>query len=192
MMMLTPASNQKRIDSEYYIEGYATTFNDPYVMYEIDGIKYSEKIDRGALTGADMSDVILQYDHAGKVLARQSNKTLFLEPDQKGLFIYADLSRSRAAQDMYDEINNELVTSMSWAFTVLEEEYDRLTRTRTIKKIKKVYDVSAVSLPANPSTDISARSFFDGAIEAEKQELLERKRQILRLKIMIGEQKIEN
>lgn len=175
MQLLTPTAEQKRINSDHYVEGFATTFNDPYVLYEFDGVKYSEVIDRNALNGADMSDVIMQYDHAGKVLARQSNGTLVMEPNERGLFIAADLSKSTAAKEMYEEIDNGLVTRMSWAFTVSEDAYDRETHTRTILKIKKVYDVSAVSMPANPSTDIAARSYFDGVIEREKQELLAQK-----------------
>ncbi len=177
MNLLIP-TQEKRIDSDYYVEGYATTFDVPYILYEWDGNKYYEIVDRNALVGADMSDVIMQYDHQGKVLARKSNKTLGIESTDKGLFIFADLSKSRAAKDMYEEINNGLVTKMSWAFTVSEDSYDRDTRTRKILKIKKVYDVSAVSIPANGDTEISARSYFDGLIEKEKQELLERQNQI--------------
>lgn len=175
--------SEKRIDSDYYVEGYATTFDEPYLLYEIDGIKYYEKIDRNALEGADISDVIMQYDHQGKVLARISNGTLGLEPNDKGLFIYADLSKSQAAKELYEEIRNGLITKMSWAFTVAEDRYDRETRTRTILKIKKVYDVSAVSIPANGDTEISARSWLDGVIEAERREALERKKR--KLKILI-------
>ena len=172
---------EKRIDSDYYVEGYATTFDEPYLLYEIDGIKYYEKIDRNALEGADISDVIMQYDHQGKVLARLSNGTLGIEPTEKGLFIFADLSKSAAAKELYEEIRNGLITKMSWAFTVAEDKYNRETRTRTITKIKKVYDVSAVSLPANSDTEISARSWLDGVIEAERREALERKKRKLKL-----------
>lgn len=112
-------------------------FDEPYLLYEIDGIKYYEKIDRNALEGADISDVIMQYDHQGKVLARLSNGTLGIEPTEKGLFIYADLSKSQEARELYEEIKNGLVTKMSWAFTVADEEYDKETRTRIIKRIKK-------------------------------------------------------
>ena len=178
-------SQQKRIDSDCYVEGYATTFDRPYELYEFDGVKYFEAIDRNALVGADMSDVILQYDHEGKVLARQSNKTLLLEADNNGLFICADLSKSSASKDLYEEINAGLVTRMSWAFTVADEEYNKDTRTRTIKRIKKVYDVSAVSIPANQDTEISARSYLDGVIEREKQELLKRADQQRKIKILI-------
>lgn len=186
--MLDPTPQEtKRLDTGYYVEGYATTFN-PYELYEYDGIKYYEKIDRNAFDGADFSDVIMQYDHQGRVLARQSNQTLIVEPNDEGLFICADLSKSDASRSLYEDIQNELVTRMSWAFTVAEDAYDKETRTRTILRVKKVYDVSAVSIPANEDTLISARSFFDGVIEEEKQELLERKKQQLKLKIKLMEE----
>jgi uncharacterized protein len=182
-LLQAQASNEKRIDSDYYIEGYATTFNQPYVLYEVDGLKYYEVVDRHALDGADLSDVILQFDHAGKVFARKSNRTLIVEPDNNGLFVCADLSKSTASKDFYEEISNGLITKMSWGFIVAKDAYDRTTRTRTILKIKKVYDVSGVSIPANPETEIQARSYFDGLIEAERQEMLERRK--LKLKLMI-------
>jgi len=128
----------------------------------------------------------MQYDHQGKVLARLSNSTLGLEVDDKGLFIYADLSKSQEARELYEEIKNGLVTKMSWAFTVADEEYDKETRTRIIKRIKKVYDVSAVSIPANDGTIISARSFINGLIEKEQQELLERRKRKIKLLIDMG------
>lgn len=127
----------------------------------------------------------MQYDHMGKVLARNSNKTLGIEPNENGLFIFADLSKSNAAKDLHEEITNGLVTKMSWAFKVSEDSYNNETRTRTILKIKKVYDVSAVSIPANGGTDISARSYFDGVIEIEKRETLERSLALLKLKISL-------
>lgn len=128
----------------------------------------------------------MQYDHQGKVLARLSNGTLGIEPTEKGLFIYADLSKSQEARELYEEIKNGLVTKMSWAFTVADEEYDKETRTRIIKRIKKVYDVSAVSIPANDGTIISARSFINGLIEKEQQELLERRKRKIKLLIDMG------
>lgn len=182
-MPLQTAAQEKRIESDCYVEGFATTFDSPYLLYEYDGNKYFEVIDRNALTGSDMSDVIFQYDHGGKVLARLSNKTLGIEATERGLFVYADLSKSQAAKELYEEINNGLVTKMSWAFTVAEDKYDRDSRTRTITRIKKIYDVSAVSIPANCDTTINARSYFDGVIEAERQELLERRKR--KLKILI-------
>ena len=116
------------------------------------------------------------------VFARQSNKTLILEPDAKGLFVAADLSKTDLARGLYQDIDAGMITKMSWAFTVAEESYDRETHTRTILKIKKVYDVSAVSIPANNDTEISARNFANRSYEQEKQELLKRRAMILKIK----------
>ena len=180
---LSAVAAAKRIDTEYYVEGYATTFDKPYLLYEFeDGTKYYERIDAHALDGADMSDVIMQYDHEGRVFARQSNKTLILVPDHKGLLVAADLGKTDLARGLYQDIDAGMITKMSWAFTVLEDSYDRATHTRTILKIKKVYDVSAVSIPANGDTEISARNFARRSYEAEKQELLKRRVQLLKIR----------
>jgi len=176
----------KRINSDFYVEGFATTFNTPYMVWEYDGISYYEVVDRNALFGADMSDVIMQYDHAGTVFARNKMPAgkppcLMIEPQESGLFIAADLGIIDEARKLYASIEAGLVNKMSWAFRVLEDAYNKETRTRTILKIKKVYDVSAVSYPANGDTDITARSYFDGVIEVEKREALARQRQLLLL-----------
>ncbi len=169
-------ATKKRFDTEYYVEGYASTFNDPYVLFEdFDGTKYIEVISPDAFREADMSDVILQFDHAGRVYARMSNGTLIVEPDEHGLFIAADLSRSQGARDLFEEIKAGLITRMSWAFTVSADEYDRETHTTTITRVKKVFAVSAVSLPADPNTEISARNLLNGAIEQSRKELARRK-----------------
>lgn len=183
---LSVAAAAKRIDTEYYVEGYATTFDKPYLLYEFeDGTKFYERIDAHALDGADMSDVIMQYDHEGRVFARESNNTLILIPDHKGLLIAADLSKTDLARGLYQDIEAGMITKMSWAFTVSEESYDRATRTRTILKIKKVYDVSAVSIPANGDTEIAVRNFASRSYEAEKQERLKRRIAILKMQASI-------
>ena len=190
LTLLEPTTEpSKRIDSDYYVEGYATRF-EPYELYEFDGVKYYERIDKNAFEGADMSDIIMQYDHQGRVLARKSNGSLIVEPNDEGLFICADLSKSDASRSLFEDIENELVTRMSWAFTVAEDSYDRETRTRTILRVKKVYDGSAVAIPASEDTLISARSYFDGVIEEEQQELLkrEKQKQLLEIKLKLMEE----
>lgn len=162
---------EKRFDTEYYVEGYASTFNDPYLLFrDWNGTEYYEIISPAAFAEADMSDVIMQYDHEGRVYARMSNETLIVEPDEHGLFIAADLSRSESARALYEEIANGLITRMSWAFTVAADEYDRDTHTTTITKVRKVFDVSAVSIPADPNTEISARNLLNGEIERTRKE----------------------
>ena len=170
------------IQDNYIVEGYATTF-EPYVMGERDGIKFYERISKDAFLNADFSDVIMQYDHQGRVYARKSNGTLDVFVDDYGLKIRADLSKSKGARELYEEIKEGLITKMSWGFTISDENYDRQKRTREILGVKKVYDVSAVSIPANDSTEIHARSFIEGVIDAERQELLERSKALLKLKL---------
>ena len=124
----------------------------------------------------------MQYDHEGRVFARQSNKTLILQPDYKGLKVAADLGKTDLARGLYQDIEAGMINKMSWAFSVAEERYDRETHTRTILKIKKVYDVSAVSIPANGDTEISARAFASRSYEQERQELLKRRAAILKIR----------
>lgn len=187
-MIQLPEMQFRAVEDEeqpFVVEGYATTYDDPYTLFEYDGIKYQEKIIRDALAGADMGDVIFLYNHEGMVFARQSNGTLELSSDDRGLHVRADLSSTEDSRRMYESIKAGLVTQMSWAFTINAEEYDERTHTRTISSVKKVYDVSAVSIPANPNTDISARSFWDGVIAEEQEKRrrdLERAEQIERIK----------
>ena len=185
----------KRFDTDYYVEGYASTFNDPYMLYEWDGWEYWEVIDPGAFAEADMSDVIMQYDHSGRVYARMSNDTLLVEPDHHGLFIAADLGKTTLSRQMWEDVATGLVTRMSWAFniapdgiTYTEDEANQRV-VSTITKVGKVFDVSAVSLPADPNTSISARSLLNGVIERKQEEHLlrvaadrERARSLLALK----------
>lgn len=199
---LAPVSTgaEKRFESDYYVEGYASTFNDPYMLYKFDGIEYWEIIDPDAFHECHMSDVIFQFDHAGRVYARQSNDTLVVEPQLHGLFMAADLGSTTGSRGMYEDIDAGLITRMSWAFmpnwnsieNVYDEENKRLTS--IIHEVERIYDVSCVSLPADPNTEISARSYFDGAIkrieaerlqsvlEAQKATELRRKRMAMRAK----------
>lgn len=172
------AEGEETREEEYIVEGYATTFDDPYVMFTYDGVDYSEQIDRDALTDADMSDVLFLYNHEGMVYARISNGTLTVAPNERGLYVRADLGKTEDARRMYESIKAGMVTTMSWAFTIADggDSYDEDAHLRTITRVKKVYDVSAVSMPANPNTDISARAYFDGVIKEEMERRRERER----------------
>ena len=169
----------------YRVRGTAVVFNVPTCLYEIDGVKYYEVIDRHAFDGCDLSDVIFNYNHCGKVVARLRNKTLSLSLAGRGLEMEADLSGTAAGRDLYEEIRGGYIDKMSFSFAVRASEYDTATRTRTVTKIRKLYDVSAVDIPAYGDTDISARSFFAEEHEKEVRALehaLRRKRLEVRLK----------
>ena len=175
------------------VEGYATTFNQPYLLYDGRYYKVIEQIAPTAFTECDMSDVIMQYDHAGRVFARTRNSTLTLTVDAIGLKVTADLSGTDIGRQLYQEIKGGYTDKMSFGFVVAEDqrtsvvdhETDVETVTRTITKIKKMYDVSAVSIPANDMTSISARRFADGVIDGIKAERLERAKKKLKLMLEV-------
>lgn len=154
---------------ELYVEGYAVRFNETTVLWEYNDVQYKERVAPTALAEADMSDVIFNYNHGGKVMARTRNKTLELKVDSKGLFIRARLDGTQEGRKLYEEIKGGYIDRMSYAYTTKETSYDSETRTRTILRIKKVYDVSAVDIPAYDTTSISARSAFEMEIEKEKE-----------------------
>lgn len=160
----------------YRVRGTAVVFNTPTCLYEFDGVKYFEVIDRHAFDGCDMSDVIFNYNHGGKVVARLRNKTLSLSVTERGLDMEADLSGTAAGRDLYEEIDGGYVDKMSFSFSVQESKYDNVTHTRTITKIRKLYDVSAVDIPAYQETAISARSFFEAEHEKEIRALEQARR----------------
>lgn len=168
---------EEREDEQMIVKGYASTFNEPYTLYEDEGYTFREEVSERAFDSTDMSDVIMQYDHQGRVFARKSNNTLMVTPDEKGLYIEADLGGTELGRQLYEEIRGGYTNKMSFGFTVSGDEMvtndtgGHVDVLRTITDIGKLYDVSAVSIPANDSTSISIRSLADGVIceiEAER------------------------
>ena len=188
LQVFAPTPEAKRIDSSYYVEGYAARY-EPYVLYELEDGPIYERFEPGCFDGCDMSDVIFQLNHQGTVMARQSNGSLIVEPDATGLFTAADLGRTEAARRLYEEISTGMITKMSWGFILGEHYYDSETRTIVHKSVKKIFDVSAVSIPANQNTEINARSWGDGVIDlaARSEAELEERRKKMRLKIKLQE-----
>ena len=180
-------SENKLIDTNYYIEGYAARY-EPYVLFNDGGYDYYEQFDRSCFANCDMTDVIFLYDHAGKVLARLSNDTLIVEPRDEGLFFAADLGKTEAARTLYDEICAGMVTKMSWRFAIGDYDFNPKTRTFTHHTVKKIYDVSAVSIPANNNTEINARTWADGVISlrARRDAELDLLKSKIKTKIKIG------
>ena len=175
------------------VSGYASTFEEPYTLFEDNDIILREVVDKDAFADTDMSDVIMQYNHEGRVIARNSNNTLTVTPDEKGLFIKADLSGTELGRELYEEIRGGYTDKMSFGFTI-----DRIERTRTdledgridvlnrILRVSKLYDVSAVSIPANDGTSISVetRSEIDGVIEEARADRLNRAKLELKKRLL--------
>lgn len=186
------AISDKDDKKEYRVSGYSTMFNQPFVLYrdKWDGqeIEVREQVDSHAFDEADMSDVIFNLNHEGRVFARLSNNTLKLNIEEKGLHVDAYLGGTEEGRKIHEEIEGGYLTKMSYRFSVEDDKWEEFTEgdkrvyLRTITKMRKLYDVSVVSIPADDHTSISARSVFDGVIEklqaerlsAEKKEETER------------------
>ena len=161
-------------DDDYMVVGYATTFDQPYHLYfDSKGREVKEEVSKDAFLNTDMSDVIFQYDHEGRVFARLSNDTMKLDVDEHGLKVTAYLGGTTIGKNLYEEIKGGYTDKMSFGFTVAKDkvEKDGDGFLRSILSVGKLFDVSAVSLPANNLTEISARSHVDGAISEIDEEI---------------------
>ena len=173
-------------DKKMEIKGYAAVFNSPETY------SYTEVISDKAFDEADMSDVVLRYNHNDSfmVLARTRNDSLKLNVDDKGLYIDATLQEDITDhRNIFNAIKSGLIDKQSFAFVVDEDEYDYDTDTRTITKIGKVFDVSVVDQPFYNATDVSvARDQNEEFLEKrnelrkeheDKQKLEEKKKELL-------------
>ena len=160
--------------NEMIIEGVACVFEKPTILYEYDGIEYKEVVDKRSFENTDISDVIFNYNHSGRVYARTRNDSLHLEVKEDGLHVRIRLNpEDEGHKELYRDIKNGLIDRMSYCYIVPDNgfEYDVETHTRRITSIKKLFDVSAVDFPAYDSTSISARSILD--LEKSEMEKLE-------------------
>ena len=186
-MELRMVQQEEGEEPSFFVEGYASTF-EPYTIMTRDGIDYKEQIMSNAFEGADLSDVVYRIDHAGPVYARTSAGTVQVWTDEHGLAQRTDLGRTQRSREHYADVAAGNYSQMSFAFTVAEDHYDKATHTRIIDRIAKVYDVSPVTFPANPYTElsVSTRDYFNGVIEAERAERLEaEKREIQKKRIKL-------
>jgi HK97 family phage prohead protease len=156
---------------EMRVTGVPVVFNSPTVLYRIDGIDFKEVIDRHAFDDVDLSDVLLNVNHSGKAAAKTKNRTLQLEIRDDGIHMDGDLSKNATGRELHEDIKNGFYDKMSFAFTVRESKYDKATRTNTIAKVERLYDISAVDYAAYSQTTLSLRSFFEAEAEKEKMEM---------------------
>ena len=182
------AEKKNKFDSDCYVEGYAAKY-EKYELFRFDDRIVYEEFVPGCFRDCDMSDIIFQYDHHGKVFARLSNNTLTVEPDEIGLFICADLSKTSSARSMFEDIECGNVTKMSWGFMPDYKTLETIEQGKEITirhhRIEKIYDVSAVSIPANNDTEIQARNFANGAIDKLMKEFQKRKNHIKKIKLLL-------
>lgn len=142
-------------DEKMHIEGKAVAFNSPETYYG-----ETEIIDEHALDDADMSDVVLRYNHneTQYTLARTRNKSLRLDIREDGLYFDADLIPTTTNKDAYLMVKEGLLDKCSFAFTIEEDKYDSKKHLTTITKIGKLFDVALVDFPFYNDTVVEARS----------------------------------
>lgn len=147
--------------SFYELDGYASTVDEPYEMYDFWG-PYTEIVDRDAFTvtlGAD-PDVAFLLNHRGTTMARTKSGTLTLSVDDHGLRSIALLNPERGdVKDLVHAINDRDIDQMSFAFRIIRGAWSPdYTEYRILEVDLDRGDVSAVNYGANPNTSISARA----------------------------------
>lgn len=176
----------------YVVKGHFTIFDREYPLTS----NVYETIDRHALDNTDMTDVLFQFNHSGMVLSRLRNGSLQVGVDEEGGWAIADLSGCQQGRDLYEAIQNGLIDRMSFGFTIADdgfewdEDEDGNIHSR-ITNVHKLFDVSAVDLPASEYTDISARSYADGLIEARDKIAAEKKAEQERLEAEAEQERLQ-
>ena len=159
-------------DDSLVVEGYASNFD---VEYDLGYFK--ESVARGAFDNVLEDDVRFLLNHTGAPLARTTNGTLELSVDETGLKYRAALADTQDGRDLYKLIKRGDITQSSFAFTIDEDTWSEDRSTRTITKIGRLLDTSAVTYPASPSTTVAARNMAAAAQEAaelnDEQEVAE-------------------
>ena len=152
----------------YVIEGVAALVNKDNDMGW-----YIERIEQGAFDERLNDDVRFLYNHdANMILARTKSGTGELFLDDAGNLNYRYVTPNRSyAKDLADAIRSGDIDQSSYAFTIDLEDWETREdgrEVRTIKKYKRLYDVSPVTYPADPDTSVAKRS--KEQIEQEKVE----------------------
>lgn len=173
-------------DGNLILSGRPIVYDQPTTIKATFG-EYIEVIQRGALEGADLSDVRLLYNHdMNKIPLARTPKTMTLTHDPVGLVMRAELPSTEDGKSVHTAVGRGDLSGMSFAFKVPKDgsHFDAKTNTRTISKIEKVYECSVVAFPAYPQTSVEARSAIEGtwqALEApERQEAKIKINQILK------------
>ncbi len=157
------------------IEGKAVTFNEETLLYKYGDIDVYEQIDGNAFEKADMRDVVFDLNHdwdRSVPLARTRNKSLTLEKRDDGLYFSARIEKTNEdGMKVYRAIQSGLLDKCSFAFTIANDGQE-ITEQRggegkadsihiVVKSIDRLYDVSAVTIPAYDNTSLGARSAND-------------------------------
>lgn len=138
------------------VAGYAAVFGQPSVMLYN---QFREQIERGAFAGSMKDDIRALWNHDdGIVIGRTKSGTLRLAEDAHGLRVEIDMPAER--RDLFESIQRGDVDQMSFGFDTLVDAWDKDADgviLRTLRSVK-LYEVSPVTFPAYPQTEIAQRS----------------------------------
>lgn len=149
-------------DTKRTVTGYAAVFNSPS-----EDMGFIEYIEPGAFREAiPKSDVRALFNHdPNYILARTASGTLQIEEDEKGLRYQFSIPDTSFGNDFAVMLQRGDVSQSSFSFTVKEQVWGENKRadgsteyTRRIKKVERLYDVSPVTYPAYPDTEVALRS----------------------------------
>lgn len=175
--------NEVTFDGENVVEGYAVKFGTPS-----EDMGFIETIEKGAFDNVDLSDVRLFLEHdEQKLLARSKSNTLQLNVDDVGLHFRALLPNTTLGNDTMEMIRRGDLSNCSFGFTVGDASWSKQNgvHLRSINKIKRMFEISLVSIPAYSDTDVAVakRSLEDARIAFEKEQL-EAELELLELQIL--------
>jgi len=163
-------------DGKSIVVGYGSVFNS--LSNNLGGFR--ELISPKAFDGRLEDDVRFLFNHdANYIMGRTISGTLKLRTDEKGLRYEVDLPDTQAGRDLKVSMQRGDVTQSSFAFTVEEDSWEKTTdgTIRTIDKVSRLYDVSAVTYPAYEDATVALRSMetwrkssLDESLMKEKEE----------------------
>lgn len=161
-------------DNDRQVEGYAVVFNTP-----TDLGWFTEEIDRHAFDDTDMSNVYLLGNHDENiVLAGTSNDSLSWTIDERGLYQKSNIIDTGTGEDWLKLVKNGLINKQSFAFTIAKDGEEWTERDgkehRIIRKIEKLFDLSLVTYPAYPTTNV--RCLTDELAEEHRRRVEQDKR----------------
>ena len=153
------------------VVGYASVFN----TLSNDLGNFKEIISPDAFEGRLNDDVRFLINHEGLPLARTTNDTLRLTTDETGLRYEAKVANTSLGRDLLELMRNGTINQSSFAFVVDDDSWEVKdgVNIRTINKVSRLYDVSAVTYPAYEEASVALRSMDEWKKEEETKVLKE-------------------
>lgn len=153
------------------LSGYAIKFGDVTTI----GDQFRERVDSTALEGVDMSNTFALFNHDWNTPLGRAGRNMNLTIDEEGLRVDIELPKTTAAQDLTELVKNDIVSGMSFGFTIADDTWTRNHEElplRTIEQIERLFEVTFTPVPAYPTTEVALRSMQEAEVEADIEQKL--------------------